>query len=66
MGDVSARRQAPEAQLLQGPLPLNLALAVVMLLSLPGLIYLFLASCGVVMRRAGVRHRRLPGLLRSA
>lgn len=44
--------QAPEAQLLQGPLPLNLARAVVMLLAFPGLVYLFLTTCGVVARRA--------------
>lgn len=44
--------RAPAAQLLQGPVPLNLARAVAMWLAFPGLIYLFLVTCGVVARRA--------------
>ncbi|MEI7037838.1 hypothetical protein [Fulvimonas yonginensis] len=43
---------APEAQLLQGPLPINLTRAVAMLLAFPALIYLFLVTCGLVARRA--------------
>jgi len=38
-------------QLLQGPLPLNLARAVSMLLSFFGLAYLFLVACGIAWRR---------------
>lgn len=41
----------PAAQLLQGPLPLNLTRAALMLLAFPGLLYLFAVTCALVERR---------------
>jgi hypothetical protein len=45
----------PAAQLLQGPLPLNLARAALMLLAFPGLLYLFAVTCAIVQRRHPAR-----------
>lgn len=41
----------PTAQLLQGPLPLNLTRAALMLLAFPGLLYLFGVTCAIAYRR---------------
>lgn len=41
----------PAQELLQGPLPLNLARAISMLLSFFGLAYLYLVACALVFRR---------------
>ncbi|WP_049620591.1 hypothetical protein [Frateuria defendens] len=49
----------PAQALMQGPLPLNVARAVAMLLAFPGLAYLFLVVCGLV-------HRRRPALAVAA